>query len=769
MSERSERLYGDALALPAASRAAFVRAACPRDPGLQAEILSLLARADAAEAFFGRLGEAVVSDVFWSGESDGSPDLRIDGVPEGTEAPADTGALPAGHILGHYRILERIGTGGMGTLYRAHDTRLGRAVALKFLPPQPSTGEESRERLLSEARAAAALEHPNVCAIHEVGETEDGRPFIAMPFYRGETLKERLRRGPLPAAEAAAVARQLAAGLAAAHASGIVHGDIKPANVMLTADGTVKLLDFGLAETGSVVGGRPGGPWGTLPYMSPERVGGGPTDPQSDLWSMGAVLYEMLTGAPPFRAASELVLLREILRERPEPVSTLAPATPEPLARIVDRLLRKEPGARYESAGALGADLGRAVPSVAASRVPALVDRRGALTVGGLAALALVLGLGGLWLAGWGRRASSAAALGASASPGVTVGPAGPGAAGTGVPVGAAGAQEALRRRTTNVAAYELYLRGNDQTLLRSDTGVLRGVQYFQQAIALDSGYAAAHAGLAVMYVSLRGRDAENRPDRELRAMAERAASRAVALQDSLAEGHAALALVRLYSDYDYRSAEAEFRRALELDPTRPVYHEWLAQLLIMTGRPAEALRSATRSLDIDPMSPTAYAEVAHALLANGREDEALSHLERIAGLRPPLLRARVYLAEAYAMKRMWPEAAATLRGQWKKGKSTTAGLHGYILGRAGRRDEALHVREDLLERWRRGTGNAFSIGVVEAGLGDYDRAFAWLDRAVDDRSAMELIVNIMSPAFEELRADPRFERLRGRLGLEGA
>lgn len=724
MSDDAERLYDRARALPPEERAAFLDEACRDDPELRDELLSLLDQAEDAEAFFGLLDDALVAAILSAG--DGPP-------PVGP-------SLTPGRVVGPYRILERIGTGGMGTVYRARDTRLDRDVALKFLPSSPADGRAS-ERLLVEARAAAALEHHNVCTVHEIGETDDGRPFIAMAFYRGETLKERLRRGPVPAAEAADVTAQLARGLAAAHARGIVHGDVKPGNVMLTADGTVKLLDFGLAEMGDAPLVPSGARRGTLPYMSPEQVRGEPRDARADLWSVGVVLYEMLTGVKPFRAGSDVELLRAILHDDPEPVTTLSPRTPEPLARIAHRLLRKEPGDRYAGAERLLAELaGGAAVADRAARGASTARRRRRLAGMGAAALLLSVTAVALWP--WGS--------------------------GTGPPTGDPDATPP-GDRTASVAAYELNARARDQSLFRSDSGVRRAVGYLAKAVALDSTYAAAHANLSIMYLVLSGRDRAGRPTGELLAHARRAASRALSLDDSLADAHAALALVRQYADYDFASAESRLRRAIALAPIRSRFRQWLAQVLLQAGRPRAALAEARRALEVDSLSPTAHAELAHALLANGRHDEALARLERIAELRPPLLRTAHYAAQAYAKKGMWREAIAAIRPQAEEGESRALGLYGYLLGRAGRRGEALRVRATLEERWREGTGSTFDVGIVYAGLGQLDRALRWLDRSVDDRSGMLSNLHLLSPIFEELRREPGFESLRTRLGSDAS
>jgi Tol biopolymer transport system component len=260
--------------------------------------------------------------------------------------------------VGPYRILERLGGGGMGIVYRAEDTRLGRLVALKFLPPELTRDPVAKARFQQEARAASALDHTNICTIYEVGETADEQLYLAMPCYDGETLRRRMERGPLPIEEAADIACQVARGLAKAHRQGIVHRDIKPANLILTTDGVVKILDFGIAKLAGEVGlTRTGSVVGTPAYMSPEQMRGEEVDARTDLWSLGVVLYEMLAGRRPFPGEHESVVRQAILGQQPEPISRVRPEVPAELARLVDGLLAKQPAARTGSAEEAAAEL----------------------------------------------------------------------------------------------------------------------------------------------------------------------------------------------------------------------------------------------------------------------------------------------------------------------------------------------------------------------------------------------------------------------------
>ena len=259
-----------------------------------------------------------------------------------------------GQTLSHYKVLEKLGGGGMGVVYKALDTHLDRHVALKLLPPELTRDDGARERFVLEAKAASALDHPNICTIHDIDETPDGQMFIAMGYYEGETLKKRIERGPLQVEDALDIAIQVAQGLTKAHASSIVHRDIKPANVIVTTDGLVKIVDFGIAKLLGVTGPtQTGTTLGTVSYMSPEQIAGDDADQQSDVWSLGAVLYEMLTGQPPFKGESQWAVMNAISNRDPALPSAIRPDIPSQAEHIVMRALKKAKDQRYVSAAEL--------------------------------------------------------------------------------------------------------------------------------------------------------------------------------------------------------------------------------------------------------------------------------------------------------------------------------------------------------------------------------------------------------------------------------
>jgi serine/threonine-protein kinase len=265
-----------------------------------------------------------------------------------------------GRVVSHYEILEEAGGGGMGTVYKARDTRLGRLVALKFLPAEWSRDADARERFTREAKAASAIDHPHICTIYDIGETDDGRMYIAMAFYPGRTLTRKVHHGALPVETALTIAIQAAEALAAAHRAGIVHRDIKPANILFDSRHQIKIVDFGLAKLAGGAGvTRAGVAIGTPAYMSPEQAEGLPVDHQTDVWSLGVVLYEMLAGLRAFSGDSDHAVMYAVVHHQPEPLDEVRPELTEEVVAVVDRCLEKDPEKRYSNAEGLLWDLRR--------------------------------------------------------------------------------------------------------------------------------------------------------------------------------------------------------------------------------------------------------------------------------------------------------------------------------------------------------------------------------------------------------------------------
>jgi serine/threonine protein kinase/predicted Zn-dependent protease len=681
------------------------------DGALRDELESLLARADSAEEFFGRLRGAI-------------PDARV--AMRNRRELAENGDDDAllGTTVGHYQIVARLGRGGMGVVYEALDVRLRRTVALKLVRAQTPHDVGARERLLSEARAAAALDHPNICTIYEVGETDDHLPYIAMAFYTGETLEQVIRRGPLSVPTALAYATQIARGLDVAHERGIIHRDVKPANIVITADGVVKLLDFGIARIVDGGASHESVTPGTIAYMSPEQVESGALDARTDLWSLGVVLYEMCTGVRPFDGENAAATLYAIVHESPPLPRKLRQNLPADLETVIAQLLVKDPDQRCTDARQLVSSLEtisglRTHSTQSTTALPG--KHRGlwryavATGVAGLALTALI----SLW-----RRPSLPAVS------------------------------------DRRLAAEDLYGQANRDVLFRTDSGRQQSLALFEQAVAVDSTYAAAQAALAhILVMNSEDRGGARRVQLQL---AEKAARASISLDSTLSDAHSALGHVLLF-DYQFTKAEEQFKRAVALDPTQRYVGDFLVWLYVFMDEPHQALEQANRSLSANPGSPSAIAETARALLVNGRCTEALALLGRLAYLQPPPARAAAIAAQCYARVGKWDRAIAVMRPVTEHNPLMSEPWLGYVLARAGRIGEAEQVKDTLLARWREGRGGAYNVAMVYAGLRQLDSAFVWLDRSVDDRS---LRYNIMEPAFEELRRDPRFDRLRTRLGI---
>ena len=304
-----------------------------------------------------------------------------------------------GQTVSHYKILEPLGAGGMGVVYKAQDLNLDRIVALKFLPPDLTRDFQAKERFINEARSASSFDHPNICTVYEIGEAEDGQSFIAMPWYEGETLKRRIERAPIAIEEATRIALQIVQGLSKTHQKGIIHRDVKPANIIVTTEGVAKILDFGLSKLrGQTVLTKEGSTVGTVAYMSPEQARGDPVDQRTDIWSIGVVLYEMLSGRRPFNGDYDQVVIYSILNQDPTAVTDLRHDVPPDLGAIVTKCLQKDPARRHQSAVELGHDLEHLLGTRESRRQTlgaAVNSRRRPLTytLSGLVVLVLLFGI----------------------------------------------------------------------------------------------------------------------------------------------------------------------------------------------------------------------------------------------------------------------------------------------------------------------------------------------------------------------------------------
>lgn len=570
----------------------------------------------------------------------------------------------------------------MGVVYKARDLTLGRMVALKFLPAL-SHEERDRQRFFREARAASRLNHPGICTIHEIGEDVDRQLFLCMELCEGETLKTRLERGPLPLAEALDIAIQLASALAVAHRAGIVHRDIKPANIMVNERGKVKILDFGLALTaGETRLTRAGRAMGTVVYMSPEQVGGREIDPRSDLWSLGVVLFEMLTGRFPFAGASDVAVLEAVVNREPESLTKARPDLPRELDRLLARLLAKDPEARIASAPVLEQELlqiQQGIDSQEVTQVFTLRRQRSQklrLAVAGLIGVAALSGLA-FAFRNLGRNEGLPRVKSLAVLPFSNV---------TGDP-----AQDYFGDGLSSVLINQLSEVPGLSVVSRSEVGGYKGSRKGARQIAKELGAQEILEGQIVeagervrveatlvdgetgFVLWSRQLEGERGEIFRLQDRLTREVVKALALSLDAAERRrlsrkptGSLEAYDLYlqarsllDDVDHPedldSACELFRKALEIDPEFALAHAGLSEALMATykrdrdlGVLAEARSRAERALAIDPSLPGAHIALARVDWNTGRRAQSILELRRLVALHPESDAAYLELAVSY-------------------------------------------------------------------------------------------------------------------------
>jgi serine/threonine protein kinase/tetratricopeptide (TPR) repeat protein len=817
--QRAKRLFQQAEELPPEERETLLAAEGASDERVVAEVRRLLRAAR------------------------DTPETFLCGEP----ARATRTAVTAGRRLGPYEFLAPLGAGAMGEVWRARDRRLGRDVAIKLLHPSLDRDPERRARFHLEARAVAALSHPNILALYDVGRS-GGMTYAVTELLEGETLRQRLSRGPLPAGEATACARHIAGALSAAHGKGIVHRDLKPENVFLTANGHVKLVDFGIAGWREADGSRrrrspgqgrtrrePRVLVGTPGYMAPEQARGRPGDRRVDLFALGCVLYEMLTGRRAFARDTSAETLRAVCRDEPPPPGPGADVPPA-LERILLRCLAKRPADRFQSAGdvvreldaslesarparreaateeppvpsrlllavlpfaSIGDDaeqrfadgmteemiavLGRAAPRrlgvIARTSAMRFKKRRAAVDAIGRelgvshvvegsvrreggrlrigARLVRVADQAQIWSDSFDGPLSDilglqadvarrvAGALSVELAPWFRVGR--PGSA-------------------TDAAAYDAYLAGRSSFYKASEEGWRAAIDHYKEAVALDAGFALAHAGIASGYTAwaLWG----TTPPGDARASAAAAIARAAALEPDLAEVHATLALIRMFFEWDWTEADREFARAIALNPSDGEVYHWLAHYLLFVGRPQEALDAFAEARRIDPLSAFHRECQAGHYVAMGELERAEPLLRGVLEQLPSSPLAHHFLGWLEERRGRIAEAVscweAAARASHIPNLLASVG-YGYAL--AGRREEALQVNEELERRAGRAYVAALDRAKVFAGLGEPDEAFAWLEEAYRRRDAWLPALKI-EPGFDTLRGDQRFPALLRRIGV---
>jgi serine/threonine protein kinase len=710
-----KRIHQSALEKDPSERAAFVRVACCGDETVLREVESLLSYATDADSFLAR------------------PALEL--------APAVTGDPDehtlVGRALTHYQVLSLLGAGGMGEVYLARDSRLGRTVALKILPGDLARDPERMQRFEREARAASALNHPNVAIIHDVG-VSDGLHFIVMEHVEGETVATRMAGRPLPPADVIDIAVQAADALDVAHAQGITHRDIKPANLMVTSRGHLKVLDFGVAKMRVRDESTLSGEWtvepgtaigrviGSGPYMSPEQIRGGEVDPRSDVFSLGIVMYQMATGHVPFSGATRDELMEAILRAAPESITALNPDVSLELERITFKCLEKSAEDRYQSARELLTDLWPLKRQLDARR-PMLDSARFQFL----------------------ERS-------------VTTDDESPGS-----------------------GASELVAQGWAHLRSGSFFELSGAVSAFVAATEVAPAYAAAHAGLALTKVAQAV--SHDVPHLEALAEAKTIALRALALNDRSADAQVALGQVVLFSEWDWTAAERSFQRALAINPNHAEAYLHYGGLMEALGQLVRGFELKLRGLECDSTSALAHVLIASSLWNQRRYDDVIVWVNKALDRDPRHLFARELLVGAYSKKgdfrRQIVEDLKRVEAR-ELSEETLGALREIVADilhafdheglAAAHRCILKHISSAWLTELMSDEGGSTIVGrgntiigplVRSAEAGDLDKAFELLQDALDVRDP-GLVHLAVAPQWDGLRADPRFNECLARMKL---
>ncbi|HTP70304.1 MAG TPA: protein kinase [Dongiaceae bacterium] len=782
-----------------------------------------------------------------------------------------------GQRFGHYVIEQKLGEGGMGVVYLATDEKLQREVALKFLGTLPTGSSAQHERALKEARAISALNHPNICTVYEVDEV-DGRPFIAMEYIAGRPLSLEIPSTGLALEQVERYGMQLADALQHAHSRGIIHRDLKSANVILTPSGRLKVLDFGISR--KVEPGRGGDEttrfdqsWesqhtftGTLPYIAPEVLKGQEADARSDIWSLGVVLYEMAAGRKPFAGGTAYELTAGILRERPPEIT---PPLPPVLHAVIEKCLDKDPGQRYQSAGEVRAALeaastasktqeiyrtnmapkppegkwyswrnmvmlvlllalaggltfwlrGRekgsgkrplagAIQSVAVlpltnlsndpsedyfadgmtdaiitelsqirklrviSRTSVMQYKRTQRPLDQIAqdlnVDAIVEGSvfragnkvritatlfqtnieGALWAENFERDFSDVLALQSDVATAIA----------RGIQVELSGTEQSLLTRSRSVIpeAYEAYLKGKYDLDKRTPESFRDAAAYFQKAIEKDRTFAAAYAGLADTYILMVTNDVVSDPTLVQRA--KEAADKALELDDRLAQAHTSRAAIRFWS-LEEEGIEAEFQKAIALDPSYAQGLHWYALYLAAAGRKEDAIREIKVAREIDPKSLVIAANLGFIYYLAGDFNRAEEAVKNAIQMDPSFAAAYTYLGQIYLEKKQYKEAIEQFQTALALSPGDNEPLEylAYAQGVSGNKKEAEEILKDLQKR-KNGLAS-YDYAVVYAGLRDNERTLQWLEKAFVEKSGR--LVNLrVHPQFSFLRGEPRFKNI---------
>ena len=760
-----------------------------------------------------------------------------------------------GSTVTHYRILRALDRGGMGEVYEAEDINLGRRVALKFLSHELAQKPEAVERFQREARMASALNHPHICTVHEIGETQ-GQYFIVTELLQGQDLQHLLASGPLEASRVYDLALQIADGLAAAHERGIVHRDVKPSNIFITDfdtdDSQVKLLDFGLAklaESGLLDPAevatkaerdltRSGSLLGTLSYMSPEQLRSLPLGTASDVFSFGIVLCEMFTGIHPFAKGTAFETASSILTDAFPATAGALPKVPEAWLPILRKMLAKDQSERYRSAQEVRTDLLRLKSKPGFGGESLIVDREGGASRSSIAVLPFrnlsrdpdneyfsdglteelinllsnvsdlrvaarsssfrfsgkeldirevgrelavssilegsVQRFGNrirvtarladvadgfqLWSGKYDRELSDVFALQDEIAQAVV--------ANLETALNPKPVALPLRLQQVNPEAYNLYLQGRYFWNKRTAQDLRKAIDCFRDAVALDSSFGAALAGLADSYITVAIYGAE--APKIVIPLAKESAHKALEIDPKLAEAHTSLGASEALYDWNWHSAEGRFQRAIESSPKYTIAHHWYATSCLMPLARWEASRRELQlARELEPLSLVIRTTWGLQLLLERRYDEAIEEFARVIALDNNFGLAHFFLGQVYAERRRSHEAirelllSAELNGQ----SPESVAVLGWAYARAGQIEEAKKILEELRQRKQSDYVSPVLFAQLVLGLGEKKEALDYLDQARLIH-AVDLVWVKVKPAFHDLREEPRFIQLCQEIGL---
>lgn len=735
-----KEIFHAAIALPPVERSVYLDRVCEGDDSLRQAVEALIKSHEESRNFVDTPGyQAAAAMLIMNGK------------------------LAAGQTVGRYRIESLLGQGGMGEVYLAEDTKLRRRVAIKLLLSDSMGDEQANQRLIREAQAAAKLDHPNICAVHEVAE-ENGRSFIVMPYVEGETLAIRIKRKPLDVSESLALAVQVADALTEAHAHGIIHRDLKPANIIITPRGQPKVMDFGLAKvvvtaTGSQIDGQastpallttPGTIIGTVPYMSPEQVHGQSLDARTDIFSLGVVLYEMLTGQQLFAEATPAGTISAILTKEPAPLSAYGLTWPAELQRIVYKCLAKDRERRYQTMRDVVSDLetvrhecenrALAVPVSDNATPPiraAVTDQRARRPAFLVSPLALTLFVGVVlvmvalvyFLFSKSRQNERAGSV-----------------------------------TSVNSAAYDYYLRGKLNASSENRDNNETAIKVLEDVVRLEPGFAPAYAELARAYGTKANFFAPEAEKKRLNEDAKLAVEKSLALDPNLAEGHFVRgAILWTHANrFPHEQAIQSLKKALVLDPNLEEAHHQLGVIYFHIGLLDKGEEEIKTALAINPSDTLARFRLGAIEVCRGKYEEALAVLKTVPREANPAIVDRATAIGLFELGRT-KEAAAMVEDYLKtyprdEGGNVTS-VKAMLMAKEGKEREAQETIQRAIEigkSFQHFHHTTYNIASAYALMNKVDEALKWLEVTADDGfPCYPLFEN--DPNLNRLRKDERF------------